>query len=140
MQIENSRAYHYVNNRQLDGTQTGETLEKRLQEKDDCVQQLGIMGQQMEEERGKLKQLMTCMEISRRIAGGDKVPPADHRYLREHDPALYFKSISMRFPKSNPYQYKQLSKDDEPAVDITAAEIPTVAITAADLPKVDIKI
>lgn len=135
MQIENSRAYHYVYDRQLDRPQIGESLEKRLQEKDDCVQQLGIMGQQMEEERGKLKQLMTCMEISRRIAGGDKVPPADHRYLREHDPALYFRSISMRFPKSNPYQYKQISREDEPAIDISAVDTPTV-----DIPTVDIKI
>ena len=131
MQIKNSIFYDYVVDRQLDKQQkkwlqekntpsavkkqqpAGEDMEERLKEKEACVQQLGITGERMKAEKGKLKNLLICLEISRRIAGGDKVPPADHRFLLKHDPALYARSIAMRFPKNNPYQYKRLSKDDE---------------------------
>ncbi len=72
-----------------------------------------ISGEQLEAEKEKLKILLTCMEIARRISGGDKVPPEDHKFLMEHDFALYARSILQRFPKSNPHAYKRLSKDDE---------------------------
>ncbi|AFM01623.1 MULTISPECIES: hypothetical protein [Desulfitobacterium] len=74
-------------------------------------QQMKISGEQMKGEKEKLKILLTCLEISRRLAGGDKVPQADHQYLMKHDSALYARSILMRFPKHNPHEYKQLSED-----------------------------
>jgi hypothetical protein len=80
---------------------------------DAMQQQLGLLGQQMTEEREKQKSLLLCLEIARRIAGGDTVPQADHKYLREHDSAMYAKAIMMRFPKNNPYKYKQLSREED---------------------------
>ncbi|HHY26636.1 MAG TPA: hypothetical protein GX523_07785 [Desulfitobacterium dehalogenans] len=74
-------------------------------------QQMKISGEQMKGEKEKLKILLTCLEISRRLAGGDKVSQADHQYLMKHDSALYARSILMRFPKHNPHEYKQLSED-----------------------------
>ena len=67
----------------------------------------------MEEEKDQMKIMLICLEISRRIMAGDKVPLKDHKYLLKHDPGLYGKSISMRFPKSDPDEYKQLSEDEE---------------------------
>ena len=77
------------------------------------LQQTGIYGKQIEEEKDKLKVMLTCLEISRRIVAGDTVPAADHQYLLDHDPALYARSISMRLPKDNPYEYEQISEDDD---------------------------
>ena len=130
MQMEISRYYSYVD-RPLDNQRerwtqgenapskvnqqqsAGEAMAERLKEKEAYVQRLGITGKRMKEENEKLKNLLTCLEISRRITAGDKVPQADHQFLQKYDPALYARSIAMRFPKNNPYQYKRLSKDDE---------------------------
>ncbi len=67
---------------------------------------------QKAEEEG-LKVLMTCLEISRRIISGDRVPPKDHEYLMKHDMELYVRSITMRRYKEDPYEYKQLSEDEK---------------------------
>lgn len=68
---------------------------------------------QTKAEREKLEVMLTCLEISRRITAGDSVPKADHQYLMKHDSGLYARSISMRFPKNNPYEYDQISKEDK---------------------------
>lgn len=64
-------------------------------------------------ELDKLKVLATCLEIARRIMAGDIVPPEDHKYLMKHDMSLYLRAVSMRVPKNDPDEYKQLSKDDK---------------------------
>lgn len=69
--------------------------------------------QQLKEENKQMKILLTCLEISKRITAGDKVPPKDYNYLRKHDPSLYGRSMSMRIPKSNPRKYKQLSPNEK---------------------------
>ena len=56
--------------------------------------------------------LVKCLTISRRIMAGDKVPQADHRYLRKHNPELYLKALLLRRPKENPIKHKQLSKKE----------------------------
>lgn len=76
-------------------------------------QQLEASGEQAKDERDKLKIMLTCMEIARRIAGGDTVPPEDHKFLMKHDFALYARSVLQRFPKNNPHEYKRLSKDED---------------------------
>ncbi|WP_341300641.1 hypothetical protein MHB44_20410 [Lysinibacillus sp. FSL H8-0500] len=68
---------------------------------------------QMEAEKDALKIYMTCLEIARRITAGDKVPMKDHKYLIEHDPALYGKSLTLRISKEDPKEHKQLSEDEE---------------------------
>jgi len=94
-----------------------ETLEEQKNEKESNLeamnQQLDTSGKQMKAEREKLKILLNCLEISRRITGGDKVPQADHQYLMKHDSSLYARSILMRFPKNNPHEYKRLSEKEK---------------------------
>ncbi len=68
---------------------------------------------QMEAEEDTLKIYITCLEIARRISSGDKVPTKDHQFLVKHDPALYGKALTMRIPKEDPKEYKQLSEDEE---------------------------
>lgn len=74
--------------------------------------QMEIAQQQTEEEQKKLETLLQCMEIFRRISGGDNVPQADHEYLLEHDSAMYARAITLRFPKQDPYDYDQLSTNE----------------------------
>lgn len=76
-------------------------------------QQLEVSGEQTKDERDKLEIMLTCMEIARRIAGGDNVPPEDHKFLMNHDFSLYARSTLQRFPKHNPHEYKRLSKDED---------------------------
>ncbi|WP_349947085.1 hypothetical protein ABFV83_01160 [Lacrimispora sp. BS-2] len=113
MRIEHGNPYGYDVNRNL----TREPLEKQKDEKESYMaamsQQLETSGEQTKAEREKLKILLNCLEISRRIAGGDKVPPADHQYLMKHDSALYARSVMMRFPKNNPHEYKRLTQERE---------------------------
>jgi len=94
-----------------------EAMEERKNEKEAYLetmnQQLKTSGKQAKAEKEKLKIMITCLEISRRIVGGDKVPQPDHQYLMKHDSALYGRSIMMRFPKNNPHEYKQLSEDSD---------------------------
>lgn len=49
------------------------------------------------------------------------MPAADHQFLLEHDPALYARSISMRLPKDDPYEYEQFSEEDKQQTDIVAS-------------------
>lgn len=99
--------------------------DKNMINKQDHVSQqhFGISQKQAKDERNKLKILITCLEISRRIISGDNVPYKDHKFLMDHDPTLYFKSISMRIPKENPYDYKRLSKDDKDNIQVDGTNI-----------------
>lgn len=67
----------------------------------------------MEDEKNALKTYVTCLEIARRITAGDKVPTKDHKFLLEHDPALYGKALTLRIAKENPEEHKQLSEDED---------------------------
>lgn len=78
---------------------------------------------QAKDEQNKIKILITCLKISRRIVSGDNVPYKDHEFLMDHDPALYFKSISMRIPKDNPYDYKRLSEDEKNDIQLDSIKI-----------------
>lgn len=126
MRIEHGNPYRYNVDRNLtkqpekpknEIKPPEETSQEQKSEKESNLeamnQQLNTSGKQMEAEREKLKILLNCLEISRRIAGGDKVPQADHQYLMKHDSALYARSILMRFPKNNPHEYKRLTEDKE---------------------------
>ncbi len=86
-------------------------------------QQFEMMNEQSKSERDKLKILLTCMEIARRISGGDTVPAKDHEFLLKHDSALYARAILMRFPKNNPHQYKRLSWDEDCQDGLSAAAL-----------------
>jgi len=59
------------------------------------------------------KEKIRCMQIAMRIMSGNKVPEADHRYLREKDAELYGKAITMRMEKVDPKEHDRLSEDEE---------------------------
>lgn len=72
-----------------------------------------VMGTSNEEDDGEVDPLkihIMCLEISRRIISGDKVPQSDYDFLLENDPEMYARSITMRVLKENPKEYKSLSE------------------------------
>ena len=59
------------------------------------------------------KEKIRCLQIAIRIISGGKVPDEDHRYLRDKDPELYVRAITMRIEKKDPEEYDRLSEDEE---------------------------
>ena len=54
-----------------------------------------------------------AMRIARRIMNGDNVPMRDHKFLREHNPALYSLAMSSRrLDNDDPKDYAALSNDE----------------------------
>ncbi len=86
-----------------------ENLEKAIK----AQNEMELNRQKMNNEKEKMKIALTCLEISRRIISGDSVPYDDHKFLLKNDPQLYGRSMSMRFPKSNPFKYRQLSDKEK---------------------------
>ena len=69
---------------------------------------------ELEAEAEQLKVQQRCMEISRRIMAGKKVPPQDERYLMEHDPKGYKLTIALRKPpKKDEKECESVLKDEE---------------------------
>lgn len=69
---------------------------------------------EMKAEMEQLKVQQRCMEISRRIMAGKKVPPQDERYLMEHDPEGYKITIALRKPpRKNEKECKSVLEDEE---------------------------
>ncbi|HBC98070.1 MAG TPA: hypothetical protein DC034_14930 [Clostridium sp.] len=121
MRVDGIKTNKYTDSQQLikqrEKKEPVEITKELMIEKETYVnsmkQQVNLTGEQIKAEREKLKIMLTCLEISRRITAGDKVPAADHKYLLKHDSALYARSITMRFPKNNPHEYKRISEDEE---------------------------
>lgn len=100
-------------------------MERRLRQLETLQKAVGQMkderaAMKQAEENGKAQQegikvLLTCMEISRRIISGDKVPREDHAYLMKHDMELYARSIMMRRIKEDPEEHDRLSEEEEPS-------------------------
>lgn len=86
-----------------------ENLEKAVK----AQNEMEFNRQKMNNEKEKMKIALTCLEISRRIISGDSVPYNDHKFLLKNDPQLYGRSMSMRFPKNNPFKYRQLSDKEK---------------------------
>ena len=130
----------------------GKIMEKRISEQEKLKNAI----EQMKYEQQKIKQaeesmraaqeeakvLTTCLEISRRIINGDKVPQKDHKYLMEHNMELYAKSIMMRRHKEDPREYDQLSEDEESNTPQSAmdAQISSGSESSAPVPKPDVSI
>lgn len=71
-------------------------------------------GNEMDAEIEQLKVQQRCMEISRRIMAGKKVPPKDEQYLMEHDPEGYKITIALRKPpKKNEKECKSVLEDED---------------------------
>lgn len=63
----------------------------------------GPDSEELDAQMKALRAQQKCMEISRRIMAGKRVPPEDEQYLMEHDPEGYKLTMAMRKP----------SRDDE---------------------------
>lgn len=74
----------------------------------------GPDSEELKAETDQLKVRRRCMEISRRIMAGKKVPPQDERYLMEHDPEGYKLTIALRKPpKKDEKECESVLKDEE---------------------------
>ena len=74
----------------------------------------GPDSEELKAETDQMKVRRRCMEISRRIMAGKKVPPQDERYLMEHDPEGYKITIALRKPpKRNEKECESVLKDGE---------------------------
>ena len=113
MRIKDTGIYNYEIKQQFDSEKIKELLKENQDELERIKKQFENSAEDTKSSQEAMKILITCLEISRRIIAGDIVPIKDHKFLREHDPALYAKSILMRIPKKKPYKYKQLSEDDK---------------------------
>lgn len=113
MRIKDVNIYNYDIKQQSDSEKMKELLKENQGELERIKKQFENSEEDMKNSQEAMKILITCLKISRRIIVGDIVPIKDHKFLREHDPALYAKSILMRIPKKKPYKHKQLSGDDK---------------------------
>ncbi|HZJ76938.1 MAG TPA: hypothetical protein VFC70_04440 [Oscillospiraceae bacterium] len=113
MRIRDVSVYNYEIKQQSDSGKINELLEENQNELERIKEQFENSAEDTKNSREAMKILITCLKISQRIIAGDIVPVKDHKFLREHDPALYAKSVLMRIPKKKPYKYKQLSEDDK---------------------------
>jgi len=79
--------------------------------KEDLERQL----ESSENEKDAFMELAKVMEIARRIAHGDKVPPKDEKKLMEYSSKLYFaaKSAATMIENNKPKRYKSLYEDEE---------------------------
>jgi len=72
------------------------------------------------------KEKIKCLQIAMRIMSGNIVPIEDHRYLREKDPELYSRSITLRIEKEDPDEYDRLSEDEKDKKDNAMQGTPDV--------------
>lgn len=81
------------------------------------------------EEFGKgLEVLRKCLIISMLIIAGDIVSLEDHRFLRENEPEMYFKAITLRRVREDPREYKRISEEkDCPKKPVCGTEIPSLS-------------
>ncbi len=68
---------------------------ERINELSMNIQNAEISRQQAEAEAEANEEMMKCLEIFRRIANGDKVPPSDEQKLMEYDSKMYMAAKSM---------------------------------------------
>lgn len=68
---------------------------ERLNELSAAIHNAEASKQQSEAEIEANKEMMKCLEIFRRIANGDKVPPSDEKKLMEFDSKMYMTAKSM---------------------------------------------
>ena len=73
----------------------------------------GPDSEELKAETDQLKVRRRCMEISRRIMAGKKVPPQDERYLMLNDPDGYKLAMAMRTPKRNPKKWKSVLEEED---------------------------
>lgn len=99
----------------------------------DMLDGAGPDSAEMKAEMEQLKVQKRCMEISRRIMAGKKVPPQDERYLMEHDPEGYKITIALRKPpKKNEKECESVLKDEEEGSGETAETGQTASVEGGE--------
>lgn len=125
-----------------------ETYEKTFQERE-RINEMGmnianaeVSKQQAEAEAEANEEMIKCLEIFRRIANGDKVPPQDERKLMEHDGKMYMvaKSMAVMHMDKKGKEYDSLwdeeEKKEESPDPSELAENTEVALSMPEMPQV----
>ena len=73
----------------------------------------GPDSEELDAQMEALRVQQKCMEISRRIMAGKRVPPEDERYLMEHDPEGYKLAMVMRDPPKDDEECESVLEDEE---------------------------
>lgn len=98
-----------------------EAYEETIQERDRinelsaAIQNAETSRQQAEVEAEANEEMLKCLEIFRRIANGDKVPPYDEQKLMEYDSKMYMaaKSMSVIHMDQEGKKYDSLWEEEE---------------------------
>jgi len=112
------------------------------------AESINKMGQEDESESGgtsmmdslkkRLDIMNKCAKISASISAGDRVPPEDLRYLKEHDMNAYRLAMVTRKPKHNPKDKDSvLSEEDIQEMEGGSQSSSTAAPAAADAPSAE---
>lgn len=73
----------------------------------------GPDSQELDAQMEALRVQQKCMEISRRIMAGKRVPPEDERYLMEHDPEGYKLTIALRRPPKDDEECESVLDEED---------------------------
>ena len=84
----------------------------RAAERESLAQQAEAAAEEADAAAEAYGDLGKCILIASRIMAGDKVPPEDHKFLREHDPEMYEQAITLRQEKERPEKHRRLSEDE----------------------------
>lgn len=91
---------------------------EQLQQKEMLMRSADASRQETEATAKAIQEMLKCLEIARRIANGDRVPPSDEKKLLEYDFKLYMaaKNLAVANQKSSPKEYDSLWKDEKKEV------------------------
>jgi hypothetical protein len=73
----------------------------------------GPDSQELDAQMEALRVQQKCMEISRRIMAGKRVPPEDEQYLMEHDPEGYKLTIALRRPPKDDEECESVLDEED---------------------------
>ncbi len=90
---------------------------EQIQNRETLIQNMEASKQQSEAMTEAASDMLKCLEIARRIADGDRVPPADEKKLMEFNFEMYLaaKNMAMLRQKSDPKEYDSLWEDENTA-------------------------
>ena len=73
----------------------------------------GPDSEELDAQMEALRVQQKCMEISRRIMAGKRVPPEDEQYLMEHDPEGYKLTIALRRPPKDDEECESVLDEED---------------------------
>lgn len=116
---------------------------ERINEVGAAIHNAEASKQQAEAEKEAAEEMMKCLEIFRRIANGDKVPPQDEKKLMDYNSEMYMSAKSMAVMRAGQEgkewdslweEKKEKEEDPDPSelannaeVDFSMPEMPEVS-------------